>query len=266
MNYYQAIILGIVEGITEFLPVSSTFHLLHTARFLGLEQTEFTKLFEVFIQCGAVFSLVFLFQKEIWMTKKLYLKLLISTIPVLGFGFLLHSVIKDYFFENAPMLTYVFMGVGVIFIIVEMFASRHAYRLQKGLLDVTYFQALLIGMAQAFALVPGVSRSGSVILAMIFLNYKREDAASYSIALSLPTIIAATVYDLYKSRELLISSNVTSQIDVLIVGFVVSFIVAYFFAKWLVAFLQKHTLLTFGVYRIVAGIILLVTLSFQVVR
>ncbi len=263
MNYIQALVLAIVEGITEFLPVSSTFHLLHTANFLGLEQSEFTKLFEVFIQCGAVFALIFLFQKEIWMTKKLYLKLFISTLPVLVAGFLLHSLIKDYFFENAPMLTYVFIGVGLIFLLVELFTSRHAYRLQKGLIDVTYLEAFFIGVAQVCALVPGVSRSGSVILAMIFLNYKREDAATYSMALSLPTILAATVYDLYKSREMFISGVATSQIDVLIIGFVASFVVAYFFAKWLVVFLQKHTLMAFGGYRIIAGIILLVILGSQ---
>ena len=257
MNYFHAIILGIVEGITEFLPVSSTFHLLQTAKFLGLEQTEFTKLFEVVIQSGAVFSLIFLFQKEVWMTKRLYLKLFVATIPILGAGFLLHSTIKNVFFENAGLLTYVFIVVGLVFLAVEWFVGRHSYRLQKGLLDVSYLQAFLIGFAQAVALVPGVSRSGSVIIAMMLLNYKREDAAAFSLALSLPTIFAASLYDIYKSKDLLMSGAVTEQIDVLVVGFIVSFVVAYFAAKWFVSFLQKHTLKTFAIYRILAGIILL---------
>lgn len=257
MNYFQAIIMGIVEGVTEFLPVSSTFHLLQTASLLGIPQTEFTKLFEVIIQSGAVLSLLFLFQKEVWITNRLYLKLFVSTIPILIVGFLMHSTIKDVFFENAYYLTYVFIAVGVLFLIVEFFVGKHAYRLQKGILDVSYWYALGIGFAQAAALVPGVSRSGSVILIMMLLNFRRQDAATYSLALSIPTILAATGYDLYKSKDMLLSGSVTASFDVLVIGFITAFVVAYFAARWLVSFLQNHTLRTFGIYRIIAGIILL---------
>ncbi len=258
MDYFQAIVFGVVEGVTEFLPVSSTFHLLQTARLMSIEQTDFVKLFEVVIQAGAVFSLIFIFQKEVWMNKKLYLKLLVSTFPILIIGFLLRDIIKNEFFENVSNLVFVFVGVGVIFLLVEWYTSKHAYRLQKGLLDVTLIHSLLIGIAQAFAVVPGVSRSGSVIVAMILLNFKREDAAAYSLALSLPTIFAASAYDIYKNRDMFMSGSATSNLDVLVFGFVVSFVVAYFAAKWFVSFLQKHTLVTFGIYRILAGIILLV--------
>ncbi|MFO0703191.1 MAG: undecaprenyl-diphosphate phosphatase [Patescibacteria group bacterium] len=257
MDYLHSVILGVVEGITEFLPVSSTFHLLWTAKLLSIPQSDFVKLFEVFIQAGAVFSLIFVFQKEVWFNKKLYLKLIISTMPILIVGFLMRDIIKGVFFENVSNLTYIFMGVGLIFILLEWYTSKHTYRLQRGLTDISYKDALIAGIFQMFAVIPGVSRSGSVLVGMILSNFKREDAASYSLALSLPTIFAATAYDLYKNKDLLMSSTATSQIDILIVGFIVSFIVAYFAAKWLVKFLQKHTLLTFGIYRLIAGIILL---------
>jgi glycosyltransferase involved in cell wall biosynthesis len=124
-------------------------------------------------------------------------------------------------------------------------------------LNVGFIDALLIGLAQACALIPGVSRSGSVIVAMLLMNYRREDAATYSLALSVPTIFAATGYDLYKSRELLMQ-NMNDSLLILVLGFVISFVVGYFAANWLVKYLQKHTLRLFGIYRIAVGILLLV--------
>lgn len=258
MDYISTLVMGFVEGVTEFLPVSSTFHLLQVGRLLQLPQTDFVKLFEVAIQSGAVFSLVFLFKKEIWFTKRLYLKLFVSTAPTLVAGYFLHGVIKNVFFESFQLITMAFIVVGAIFLVVEWFVSRHSWRITKGILDVGWLDAILIGMAQAVALVPGVSRSGSVIVAMLLRNYRREDAATYSLALSLPTILAATGYDVYKNKELFLSSEMSAMFIYLLLGFVVSFVVAYFAARWLVAFLQKRTLRVFGIYRIVLGILLLV--------
>ena len=257
MNFITTIVMGIVEGLTEFIPVSSTFHLIQTAQILHVPQDEFVKLFEVAIQAGAVFSLIFLFKREIWFTKRLYLKLIISTIPALIGGFLFHGIIKGVFFESTQLITVVFIAVGVIFILVEWFVGRHTWRIDKGILNVGFIDALLIGLAQACALIPGVSRSGSVIVAMLLMNYRREDAATYSLALSVPTIFAATGYDLYISRELLMQ-NMNDSLLILVLGFVISFVVGYFAANWLVKYLQKHTLRLFGIYRIAVGILLLV--------
>lgn len=257
MNFMTTIVMSIVEGLTEFLPVSSTFHLIQTAQLLQVPQDEFVKLFEVFIQAGAVSSLFFLFKREVWFTKRLYLKLIISAIPALIGGFLFHSIIKEFFFESTQLITIVFIAVGVIFLLVEWFVGRHTWRISRGILDIGFVDALLIGVAQAAALVPGVSRSGSIIVAMLFMNYRREDAATYSIALSVPTIFAAAGYDLYKSRDLLMQ-NVNSSLLFLMLGFIISFVVGYFAAGWLVKYLQKHTLRVFGIYRIVLGILLLV--------
>lgn len=257
MNFISTIVLSVVEGLTEFLPISSTFHLIQTARLLQIPQEGFVKVFEVAIQSGAVFSLFFLFKKEIWFTKRLYLKILISTVPALIAGFLLHDVIKNVFFESNQLMIFAFMVVGLIFLLVEWFVGRHSWRVSRGLFDITYVDALLIGLAQVCALIPGVSRSGSVIVALLLMNYRREDAATYSLALSVPTIFAATAYDLFKNRELLMTGT-GDYFTYLVVGFVLSFVVGYFAAKWLVAYLQKHTLRLFGIYRIALGILLLV--------
>lgn len=261
MNYLNTLILGFVEGVTEFLPVSSTFHLLQVSRLLQIPQDDFVKLFEVAIQSGAVFSLVFLFKKEIWFTKRLYLKLLMSTVPALIAGYFLHGMIKNVFFESTTLITIVFIIVGILFLLVEWFVGRHSWRIMKGILDVSWFDALIVGLAQVFSLVPGVSRSGSVIIAMLLRNYRREDAATYSLALSLPTIVAATGYDVYKNRGLFTSGDMDSMFIFLFLGFVVSFVVAYFAARWLVGFLQKRTLRVFGIYRIVVGILLFIVLT-----
>ncbi len=257
MSIIAVIIMSVVEGLTEFLPISSTFHLIQTAQLLQIPQNDFVKLFEVAIQSGAVFSLLFLFKREIWFTKRLYVKLLISTVPALIGGFLMHGIIKEFFFESTHLITIVFIVVGVIFLLVEWLVSRHSWRVSRGILDVGPLDAILIGLAQMFALVPGVSRSGAVIVAMLLMNYRREDAATYSLALSVPTIFAATGYDLFKNRALLMQ-NIETSLMLLILGFILSFIVGYVAANWLVKYLQKHTLMLFGIYRLALGILLLV--------
>lgn len=256
MDFISVIILGIVEGVTEFLPISSTFHLIQTARILNLETTDFLKLFEVAIQSGAVASIFFLFTRDVWFGQKLYLKMIVSSLPALLAGVFLHSMIKEVFFESAQAITVVFIAVGIVFIVVEWLVGTHQWRINKGLLNITFWDALLIGIAQVFALIPGVSRSGSVIVAMLLMNYRREDAATYSLALSIPIIFSASAYDIYKNREILLA-NANEYMLLLFVGFAVAFIVGYAAAKWLVQYLQKHTLRIFGIYRIIAGILLL---------
>lgn len=256
-NTVSFIIMGIVEGATEFLPVSSTFHLIQTANLLHLPTSDFVKLFEVAIQSGAVCALFFLFKREVWFASRMYMKLMISTIPALIGGLLLHDVIKSVFFESPKQITYVFIAVGIIFIAVEYYIGRHSWRIVRGLTDVGVRDAIIIGLAQMVALVPGVSRSGAVIVAMLLMNYRREDAATYSLALSIPTIFAASAYDIYKNKDILIQGS-GEMFFTLVCGFAVAFIVGYFSARWFVAYLRKSTLRIFGIYRIVLGILLLV--------
>lgn len=259
MNILQAVFLGLIEGITEFLPVSSTFHLIWTSWFLQLQQTDFVKLFEVFIQGGAILAVVFLYTKEILNNRQLFVKLLLSFIPTAVVGFLLYKVIKGVFFERIEVITLAFIIVGIIFLVVEYFIQKGKIKVGKNVSKLSYKEAVLVGVIQSLAVLPGVSRAGSVILGMMFLGYKRDESAKYSFMLSIPTILAASVYDLYKMRDIAFQSG--DQIGILLIGFVAAFISAFFVIKWLIQYLQNNSLVLFGWYRIVVGIILLILLT-----
>lgn len=255
MNMLQAIILGIVEGITEFLPISSTFHLIFTSKLLGIEQTEFTKVFEVFIQAGAVLSVVILYIKELWTDRDLMKKVVVSFVPTAVIGFLFYKVVKDVFFEAEWLMISMLFIVGVIFIIVERFSKKGKEKSGKNVKKITTRDAVIIGFIQALAIIPGVSRAGSVIVGMIFLGYERSNAAKYSFMLSIPTILAASGYDLLKMRHVL--SDTSENTLLLIVGFLSAFISSFFVVKWLIDYLKNHSLEVFGWYRILLVIIIL---------
>lgn len=252
MNIFQSIVLGIIEGLTEFLPVSSTFHLIVTSHILKLDSTEFLKLFEVVIQSGAIFTLLFLYLKTILNDKKLILNLIYSFIPTAIIGFSLHKIIKDVFFESNLLILVTFIGVGFIFLLIERFSLS----LVKKCDSITPRDALMIGLAQACSVVPGVSRAGSVIVMMMILGYRREEAAKYTFMLSLPTIFAASAIDLYQGRELF--STVSNSSSLLMLGFFTAMISAYFVVKWLTKYLSTHSLNIFGWYRLALGAILVI--------
>ena len=254
MNVLQAIILGVVEGITEFLPVSSTFHLIIASKLLGINQNDFIKLFEVFIQSGAILSVVFLYVKTI-NNLNLMKKVFLSFIPTAAVGFVMYKLIKDVFFENYVLMTVVFILIGLVFIAREHFLSKDKYKLNLTIREMTPYKALLIGLIQAAAIMPGVSRAGAVIVGMMFLGFKRDEAAKYSFLLAVPTIFMASAYDLFKMRSVVF--NYSGNILLLVVGFISAFISSYFVIKWFIDFLKKKTLSVFGIYRVIAGIILL---------
>lgn len=255
MSIFHSIILGIVEGITEFLPISSTFHLIYTSKLLGISQTAFQKFFEVFIQGGAILAVAVLFFKETIKDINLIKKTIIAFIPTAFVGFILYKVIKNVFFESSILMLIMFIIVGLMFILVEWSVSKKRIVLKKSLKEFSYKEALIIGLVQALAVIPGVSRAGSVILGMMFLGYKREEAAKFSFILSIPTILAASGYDLFKMRSLVMSN--VDNLSLLIIGSLVSFIFALAAVKWLITYLQKNSLFIFGVYRILLAIILL---------
>ncbi len=255
MNIIQSIILGVVEGITEFLPVSSTFHLIWTSTFLQLKQTDFVKLFEVFIQAGAILAVVFLYFKEVMTDRMLFVKLVLSFIPTAVVGLALYKVIKGVFFERIDVITVTFIILGILFLLVEYFIQKRWLKIDKNMSKLSYKQAILVGLIQSFAVLPGVSRAGAVIIGMMILGYKRSEAAKYSFMLSVPTILSASLYDLYKMREVAFESS--DQWGVLLIGSLVAFASAYLGVKWLIKFLQNNSLVFFGWYRILVGIILL---------
>lgn len=252
MNIFQAAILGVVEGLTEFLPISSTFHLIWSAKLLGLTQTEFLKLFEVVIQSGAILAIVALYIQTVLKDLKLIKNLLISFLPTAVIGLLLYKIIKNSFFENFLLQLSIFIGVGVFFILFEKWSKKR--ELHKNAESLTSKEALFIGVAQALAVFPGVSRAGAVMIALMYRKVNRVEAAKYSFLLAVPTLLSASVLDLLKSKDVLLSN--TQNIPLLVVGFVFAFLSAFIVVKWFVAYLQSHDLTNFGWYRIVAGALL----------
>ncbi len=253
MDLFQAIVLGIVEGATEFLPISSTFHLIWTSKLLQIPVTDFLKLFEVAIQAGAILAILVLYGKTLLKDWKLNFKIFASFIPTAVVGLVLYRVIKGIFFENMLLQLAVFAGMGILFLIFEKIYKKQ----NKKLAELSYLQAIGIGLIQALAVVPGVSRAGAVMLGMMGMGVSREESAKYSFLLAVPTILAASVYDLWKMRSLL--SGQMENVQLLIVGSLAAFVSALIIIKWFIGFLQKNTLNTFGWYRIVVTFILLLS-------
>lgn len=261
MSPIHAFILGVVEGLTEFLPVSSTAHLILTSAFLKIPQTDFQKLFEVVIQGGAILAVLFLYFNYLLKNKDLWGKLIASFLPTAVVGFLFYKIIKSVFFESINLIIFSLFFIGLIFLLIEFLIKQKKIKLEKKLLSLTYSEAVLIGLAQSLAIVPGVSRAGIVMIAMLIMGFKREESAIYSFLLALPTIIAASLLDLYKERALLAQANLVY----LSIGFFVAFLTAIIAVRWFVNFLKNHTLAVFGWYRIILAIFLLITLRLAII-
>jgi len=255
----KAIILGIIEGLTEFLPISSTAHLIIGARLMSLPQSAYWKFFEVFIQSGAILAVVGLYFKKLWSWQTIK-NLLFSFVPTSIVGLVLYKIIKNVFFESFNLILLMLFVVGVLFLVVEKLVSRKKLLLTKELAQMRWQEAVLIGLIQALAVVPGVSRAGAIIVGMMFLKYKREDSALYSFMLAVPTILAASALDVLKTDSALLFQN----LNLSILGLGVSFLAALVVIRWFINFLQKNGLLFFGYYRIVLSIILFLAVYFKV--
>lgn len=251
MNILQAAILGMVEGVTEFLPISSTFHVIWAGKILSIEHTAFQKLFEVAIQSGAILAVVASFAKTSFQNPSLIKKVLVAFAPTAVIGFFLYTIIKNIFLENAALQIIMFIAVGIAFLLFERFNTRS---LTKSISDISYKEAFLVGVAQSLAVIPGVSRAGAVILALMILAFNRKDAAVFSFLLAVPTILAASMFDIAASQQAITNNQ---DIFLLAAGFVAAFITALVVVKWLLNYLETHTLNMFGWYRIILGLLLL---------
>lgn len=254
MTIIDSITLGVVEGLTEFLPISSTGHLIAVSSFLGLEQTNAHKTFEVAIQLGSILAVLFLFAKRLLVDKTLWLKIIIAFLPTAIFGFLFYKTIKSFF--GAESVAIMLIIGGFIFLIVEYFRRNHDDSKDKTIDDLTIKEALTIGLFQSLSMVPGTSRSGATMIGGLFSGLSRKSAAEFSFLLAIPTMFAATFYDLYKNR----SEMIIDDYSLLAIGFVTAFVVAFFTVKAVMNFLTTHTFVVFGIYRIIFGILLLVVL------
>lgn len=248
MSLLQSILLGIIEGLTEFLPVSSTFHLILFSKVLGLAQTPFVKSFEIVIQSGAILAVFALYTKELLTNFRLQRLLVYSFFPTALAGYLLYSFIKGILFENLLVMVGMFILVGFLFLWVEKLVANNQLKLTHSTDSMSVAHALIIGLAQALAVIPGVSRSGSVIISMMLLGYERSASARYSFLLAVPTILGASVLDIYQSKALWL--NLGENITPALLGFLTSFIVAYLIIRWFVRYLELHSLAIFGYYRL----------------
>lgn len=256
MSILQSIMLGIVEGLTEFVPISSTFHLIWASKLLGIAQTESQKLFEVVIQAGAILAVIFLYARTLATDQELLKKVVVSFVPTAVIGFVLYTIIKKFFFDNDALQLAVFALLGIIFIVFEKVRAGESFT--RNINDLSYTEVFMVGAAQGLSVIPGVSRAGAVILALMFLGTRRDEAAKYSFLLAIPTIIGAAALDLFKSRDLLISAT---QWTPLLIGSLAAFLTSLIVIKWLIKYLQTHTISIFGWYRIIAVIFLLLIIT-----
>jgi len=251
MTLFDAIIIAIVEGITEFLPVSSTGHMIITSSVLGIHKEPFTKTFEVAVQLGAILAVVVLYWRKFFDFTRLqfYIKLAVAVIPALALGFLFSDQI-DALLES-PLTVAITLLIGGIFLLfIDKVFTEHAIDKEE---DISFRRAFLIGLWQCLAMIPGVSRSASSIIGGMQQKLTRRLAAEFSFFLAVPTMLAATGYKLFKNYE----SIGQEEIKLLVVGNLVAFIVAILAIKFFIGFLQKHGFRLFGYYRILAGAILL---------
>jgi undecaprenyl-diphosphatase len=252
MNIFESIIIAIVEGITEYLPISSTGHMIITSSLLGIEKDEFTKLFEVAIQLGAILAVVVLYWRKFFDFSRwqFYVKLIVAVIPALVLGKLFSDQI-DQLLESPTTVAITMLAGGIILLFIDKMFVRHTIEHES---EISYGRAFAIGVWQCLAMVPGVSRSASSIIGGMQQKLTRKLAAEFSFYLAVPTMCAATGYKLMKGYKTFTADHV----QLLIIGNIVAFIVAVIAIKFFIGFLQKHGFRLFGWYRIVAGIVLLI--------
>ncbi|MGE0051488.1 MAG: undecaprenyl-diphosphate phosphatase [Arcobacter sp.] len=253
MTLFDSLILGIIEGITEFLPISSTGHLIIASEFLGLEQTNINKAFEVIIQFAAILAVILNYPSKFTFSHiNLWTKVLIAFLPIAIIGFIFSKQVKELF--SIEIVAWMFIIGGIVFLIVEKFYDEKATH-TLDVENITYKQAAWIGFAQIFALIPGTSRAGSSIIGAMLVGLNRKTSAEFSFLLAFPVMCATTAYDLLKHHdEILVGGNFLN----LATGFVVSFIIAFLAIKLFLKFLENFTFVAFGIYRIVFGILLLI--------
>jgi undecaprenyl-diphosphatase len=254
MTTIQSLLIAIVEGLTEFLPISSTGHMIIAEKLLGIPATDFTKLFTVAIQLGAILAVVVLYWKKFFNFKnwQFYVKLMVGVIPALVFGLLFSKKI-DLLLESALTVAISLLLGGVVLLFIERFLKTPSVSSEK---EVGFMQAAIIGLWQCIAMVPGVSRSAASIIGGMQQKLTRNAAAEFSFFLAVPTMLAATGYKLLKHFK---ESGGFSENEIqqLAIGNLVAFIVAILAIKLFIGFLKKYGFRIWGIYRIIAGVIML---------
>ena len=268
----NTIIMGVVEGLTEFLPISSTGHLILTGELLHFLETEKREVFEIFIQMGAMLAVVWEYRLKIFASltgaarpgveRNLFINVIIAFIPAAFIGFFLSGIIKTFLFNPIAVATAFIVG-GFIILWAEKRTSmpEHAPTIES-MDDLTYMDAFKVGLCQCVALIPGTSRSGATIIGGLFLGLSRKAATEFSFFLAIPTLSAASLYSLFKARDNLVMADM----NIFALGFVAAMISAFFAVRGLLKFITTHTFVIFAWYRIAFGILILVTAYFGTIN
>ena len=253
MTILDSVILGAIEGFTEFLPISSTGHLIVASQFLGIDQNAVTKAYQVIIQFAAILAVILNYREKFTLEKiDLWIKIFLAFIPIGTVGFVFSDQIKALF--TSQIVAIMFIVGGVIFLIVEKFFIADKKHTINDIEDITLKQSMIIGFAQVFALIPGTSRAGSTIIGALLIGLSRKASAEFSFLLAFPVMSAVTAYDLLKHYKDFSDANLVT----LGVGFIVAFFVAYLTIKLFLVFLERFTFVAFGIYRIIFGVLLLI--------
>ncbi len=262
--WWQAVVLGVVEGLTEFLPISSTGHLLITSRLLGFEDN-IGGTFEIFIQLGAVLAVVGYYARDLLlqaqavthdaMTRRFWMAIVVACLPAGMLGLVLRDWIKRVLFTSPAVIAWSLIVGGVVFLVVEWLPRRPVT--VRDITRISPIQALGVGIAQVLALIPGVSRSGASIIGGMLGGMDRKTATAFSFYLAIPTLGAATVVDLLGSLGELSAGDLGR----LLVGTLVAMVVAWISIGWLLRYVANHSFVAFGIYRIVAGAVILLLLG-----
>jgi len=254
MNIWQTVLLGILEGLTEFIPVSSTGHLLLTEHFLGVKPTK--RVFEILIQLGAVLALLTVYSARILRilvnlprdagTRRFVLAILVAFLPAAVVGVLLHKFIKEVLFETPLLICITLIAGGIVLLIVDRLPLRPRLTDAE---EITPLTALKIGLCQCVAMIPGVSRSGATIVGGMLLGLSKRAAAEFSFFLAMPTMTGAFAYDLYKSHADLDAAAVQT----IAIGFVVAFLAGVLVVRYLLEFVSRYGFAPFAWWRIILG-------------
>jgi len=254
LDIFQAIIIGIIEGFTEFLPISSTGHMIVASKFLGVSQNNLTKAYEVIIQFAAIMAVMLIYKDKMSFKKViLWQKLILAFLPLAIVGFIFKDQIKTLF--NVQTVAWMFIIGGFVFLIVEYFYKEKESHVSD-VEEVSFMQALWIGIAQIFSLVPGTSRAGATIIGGLLTGLDRKTSMEFSFLLAIPVMATVTGYDLLKHYQDFADANWGA----FIIGFVTAFVVAYLTIKLFLVFIQRFTFVAFGIYRIIFGVILLMVI------
>lgn len=242
--------LSAVEGITEFLPISSTGHLNLTRVLIGIPQTDFFTTFEIFIQLGAILAVVVLYFRQFGRNIEVWKKVIAAFIPTAIVGFVLGKFIKHFLVSN-ELITLLALFIGGVFLILLELIYKEKEHHVESIEKITYKNAALIGLCQAIAVIPGVSRSAATIVGGLFLGTKRKTAVEFSFLLAVPTMLAATTFDLKDANF----TFTTNELLLMTVGFIGSFIFALLAIRFFLNFIKNHTFIPFGIYRIIVSVV-----------